>query len=362
MKKFIIIITFFIQLLAGYTIVSAQIQTVTPQTPQPSSTVNCPDGQYCLLEPLPNPNGGSDITQIDLNDLPGYIKTIFKIIMGIIGILAVIMIILGGVQYMSTDAVSGKEGGKETVTRAVGGLILALGAYLILNTINPHLLDINFSSVVPQNIVVNLDETNYKFTEQMAQNPPVNGTLPSSTGNSGNPFAMKGSFTSPQASTGVSDFSDFLKSGGKIDTITITAVAPNSASNKALFHAIKGTEVKTVTVPINIGYKGVSDPNGSPKPSLGDSRTPKGTSYISSDRRIAKDQNSGVLAYSDSYYNFGAAFINTGITLGGVNRSIGFHSNQNNTLGTTNGCIRMFNDDLVLLAPYMFSGIKVIIQ
>lgn len=173
MKKFIITIIFFIQLLAGYTLVSAQGQTITPIKKEVNTSVVCPDGQYCLLEPLPNPNGGADITQIDLNDLPGYIKTIFKIIMGIIGILAVVMIILGGVQYMSTDAISGKEGGKETVTRAVGGLILALGAYIILNTINPHLLDLNFASVVPQDVVATID---YETSEGVLNDGITNST------------------------------------------------------------------------------------------------------------------------------------------------------------------------------------------
>jgi len=56
------------------------------------------------------------------------------------GIFAVFMIIWGGFEYVSTDAISGKSAGKEKIEGALWGLGLALGSYLILNTINPELL------------------------------------------------------------------------------------------------------------------------------------------------------------------------------------------------------------------------------
>ncbi len=77
-----------------------------------------------------------------VNDLGVYLNVIFSVILGIIGILAVIKIILGGLQYMSTDAISGKEDGKHMIQSAVGGLLLAIIAWIILNTINPDLLKI----------------------------------------------------------------------------------------------------------------------------------------------------------------------------------------------------------------------------
>jgi len=96
--------------------------------------------QYCLLEPLPLGNDGAFSEITNETDLGEYLGIIFKVILGIIGVLAVVMIIVGGVQYMTTDALGGKENGKETVTNAVAGLILALSSWLILNTINPDLV------------------------------------------------------------------------------------------------------------------------------------------------------------------------------------------------------------------------------
>ncbi len=54
-------------------------------------------------------------------------------------ILAVVMIIVGGVQYMTIDAAAQKDTGKKRVQAALGGLVLAFSAILILNTINPNL-------------------------------------------------------------------------------------------------------------------------------------------------------------------------------------------------------------------------------
>lgn len=60
-------------------------------------------------------------------------------------ILAVVMIITGGIQYMTTDAMSGKEGGKDRIKAALGGLILAFSTIVILNTININLTEITLS-------------------------------------------------------------------------------------------------------------------------------------------------------------------------------------------------------------------------
>lgn len=63
----------------------------------------------------------------------------------ILGFLAVIMVIIGGVKYMGTDSFAKKGEGKEIIKSAIGGLILGLSSWLILSTINPDLLNINIS-------------------------------------------------------------------------------------------------------------------------------------------------------------------------------------------------------------------------
>jgi hypothetical protein len=54
-------------------------------------------------------------------------------------ILAIVMIIRGGIEYMTVDSITSKESGKKRVQAALGGLVLAFSAILILNTVNPGL-------------------------------------------------------------------------------------------------------------------------------------------------------------------------------------------------------------------------------
>lgn len=58
--------------------------------------------------------------------------------------LALVFVVVGAVQYMTTDAIYDKKEGKKRIQAAIGGLILALVSWLILNTINPDIMGSNF--------------------------------------------------------------------------------------------------------------------------------------------------------------------------------------------------------------------------
>ncbi len=93
---------------------------------------------YKPLIPLPIGPNGSNETPTELSK---YLPAMFQFFIGIAGVLAVVMIVIGGIQYMSTDAVYGKSAGKEKIAQALGGLLLAIVAWLILYSINPNLLN-----------------------------------------------------------------------------------------------------------------------------------------------------------------------------------------------------------------------------
>lgn len=93
------------------------------------------------LAPLPGVGGTAD--------LHGFLQSLFNVLIIIAGILAIIMIVIGAVTYVSTDSFSGTEHGREVMMNAVLGLILALGAWVILNTINPNLAS-NLSITIPR--------------------------------------------------------------------------------------------------------------------------------------------------------------------------------------------------------------------
>src|SRR3989338_8288416 len=101
---------------------------------------NCPSDKYCVLAPL-----SSETTEIGPNfKLGDYARLILRIGIGLAALLSVLMIVVGGMRWMISDVVGDKEVGKNMITNAIGGLLLVLGAWALLNTINPDILSLRF--------------------------------------------------------------------------------------------------------------------------------------------------------------------------------------------------------------------------
>lgn len=86
-------------------------------------------------------------------NLSSYINSMFTVAIGAAAFLAVIMIAVGGFQYMSTDAISGKSEGREKITGAILGLLLILGSVILLQVINPNILNINLNIPGSGNVI-----------------------------------------------------------------------------------------------------------------------------------------------------------------------------------------------------------------
>jgi hypothetical protein len=114
-------------------------------------------GLPALLSAQQNPDNFVFLTNLPYisaptgSDFGPYVNGIVKLTIGSAGVLAVIVIIIGGLQYMTTDAISGKQEGKEKIWRALLGLIMAMASWLILNTINPDLLETDVN-IAPANL------------------------------------------------------------------------------------------------------------------------------------------------------------------------------------------------------------------
>src|SRR3989344_3576506 len=98
---------------------------------------------YTLLAPIPLEGAGAGDAQTTVASQ--YIRGVFMLIIGLATGLAVIMIIYGGIKYMSTDAFTGKSEARETIQNAIWGLLLVIAAWLILYTINPKLVEFNLN-------------------------------------------------------------------------------------------------------------------------------------------------------------------------------------------------------------------------
>ena len=105
-----------------------------------SAQTTCPDGKYCALSTIPG------ITETGKPVDPSFlIKNIYGISIGIAAVLAIGMIIWAGIQYATTEAITGKSEAKKHWVGAFWGLLLLISSYLILKTINVNLVDQDLS-------------------------------------------------------------------------------------------------------------------------------------------------------------------------------------------------------------------------
>lgn len=79
-------------------------------------------------------NGGSAICKNDNEKADDLIDTIVDVLLYIVGILAVIMIIVGGIMYTISGGDAGKvTKAKNTLTYAIVGLVVAFIAFALVN-------------------------------------------------------------------------------------------------------------------------------------------------------------------------------------------------------------------------------------
>jgi hypothetical protein len=104
------------------------------------------DNKYPLLEPLPCiPNAGQDCTKGELIkeiNIEQYVSYVFNFSIAAAVLLAVIMIFVGGFEYVTSEIPGAKSNAKSRIQGAIGGLIMVLVSYLILYTLDPRLTNI----------------------------------------------------------------------------------------------------------------------------------------------------------------------------------------------------------------------------
>ncbi|MBI4093047.1 MAG: transglycosylase SLT domain-containing protein [Candidatus Kerfeldbacteria bacterium] len=140
-------------------------QGFTPAQPDATS-VKCPDGYGLVvvettarcekvgqLTFTPNVSlpGFPSTAIVDSHLLAKYLGAFYIYFIGVIGILAVVMMMWGGYHYIVSAGNPQKiSQGKEIISNAVIGLVLALTSFVLLRTINPQL--VSFAGVVPSYI------------------------------------------------------------------------------------------------------------------------------------------------------------------------------------------------------------------
>lgn len=106
---------------------------------------------FVALAPIPGLTEGTVATS---NNLPLFFNNLYKYLIGIAAVLAVIEITWGGLEISTQDSVSKQSSGRERISQAIFGLILVLSPALVFGIINPQIL----------NLQLNLGQINLDFT------------------------------------------------------------------------------------------------------------------------------------------------------------------------------------------------------
>jgi hypothetical protein len=289
--------------------------------------------EYAPLAPLPFPGldgGGTP-------NLATYLQGIFRMLLIVAVVLSVIMIVIAGFQYVASSAnPQGKGEARKRLSGALIGLVLALGSWLLLDTVNPNFAS-NLSISIPM-VSLTVDQQLYSDYEQLAPS-------------SGQAFVLNGTFDNPQTSPGLDIFLSLINEQNPITNITVNT----SAASMIITSAANNS----VTIPVTgIGSNGVAEiGQGVPE----DRKTPKGSWLTTSRTRVAQNMNDAQL--SQGGFSMGPAFIATNISSSdGQIRGIWIHGNQNNNPGPTMGCVRLSNDDVLALARKIQPNVPLIIQ
>ena len=95
---------------------------------------------YALLEPLPT-EGGVYTELEEGYELTQYLEWLYKFALAAAAFLAVLMIVIGGIQMIVGGASeTARSDGKKRIEQAIWGLLLAITAWLVLYSINPDLV------------------------------------------------------------------------------------------------------------------------------------------------------------------------------------------------------------------------------
>lgn len=84
----------------------------------------------------------------DTKAIGEYIKSIYKYAIGAVGILAAIVLMFGGIIWITAGGSAEKIGeAKAWITASLTGLIIALCSYMILYTVNPNLVNFKITTI-----------------------------------------------------------------------------------------------------------------------------------------------------------------------------------------------------------------------
>jgi len=120
------------------------------------------DAGFTALAPIP---GLTDKALVESSGFADFFNKLYIYLIGAAVILAIIMIVWGGLEYSTQDSISKKSDGKSKIYNALFGLVLVLSPVLVFTIINPQILNLN----------VNFPELKTRWSNYVPPAPPVGG-------------------------------------------------------------------------------------------------------------------------------------------------------------------------------------------
>jgi hypothetical protein len=108
-------------------VVAAAFAALSPELMAQGISILPPDG---TIDGMNIANG-----DVHMVHLPALVLYWIQVLLSVAGGFAVVMVMVGGVQYMIGSVSNDKEQGKKTITYAIGGLVLAFFAWWIVELI-----------------------------------------------------------------------------------------------------------------------------------------------------------------------------------------------------------------------------------
>lgn len=128
---------------ADFTAVAADIRPIAPPLPpDPNPFVSITPVLGVAIPGLSFSPARKEGALVYVPFLAQYIAAVERYAVGLALIAAIVMIVYGGFRYLLGSAFGDVAAGKQIVLDAIIGLLLALGAYMILNTVNPNTLEL----------------------------------------------------------------------------------------------------------------------------------------------------------------------------------------------------------------------------
>ncbi len=243
-----------------------------------------------------------------------------------------------------------KQDGKNEIITGLGALLVLVFGYLLLNTINPDILNLNFGL---RTIELTIDAT-------------VDNTIAEqNTSSQGKNYKMLGTFNDPQPSVGSSKLveANALLKTDKAEVVRVVADVGGATDTRGTmyFHLSNGM---IASAPMGNGARGVAEEG---KGVSGDKKTPKGkfviggkSGNIKAAFSFSKNQETAILNKQGT--NMGALFLGLNIDPAGDYRGIGIHGFASGNVQSTAGCLSLANGDLLLVARYINAGTPISIE